>query len=257
MHVGHLSGSEPERCFLGKILESWHAMKSCRLFLLAAVLVLPACAQNLQNQIDEQGRAISLLQRKNLELDRSLRRLRDDYQSDIERLRYEIKSMRVTAEQKQPWPEADQGAPAAGEGPMVPAPQQPAAQPPAPSDRDMYNQAYGIYSSGDYGRARGSFADFIKAHPASSLVSNAQYWIASSYFKEAKFEEAISACDDVIKKYPQSSKTPDAYYLQALSFVEIKDPTTAQIILEDLIQKFPSSEAATAGRQKYEVLKGQ
>ncbi len=96
---------------------------------------------------------------------------------------------------------------------------------------------------------------FSKRIPAASLPSSAQYWIASSYFKEKQYEEAISACDDVIKKYPQGNKTPDAYYLQALAFCEIKDSTTAQIILEDLIQKYPDSEAANAGKQKYEELK--
>jgi len=234
------------------------------LLLLAALMVLPSCAQNLQNQVDEQGRAITILQRKNQELDRSMRRLRDDYENEVERIRFEIKSLRAAAEQKVQQPQADaagqQGetvetAPRGGDGAPAPFPQRPAPPPSAATDKDMYNQAYGVYSSRDYERARKAFGDFIKTHPGSQLVSSAQYWIASSYFKEKKYEEAISACDDVIKKYPQGSKTPDSYYLQALSFVEIKDPTTAQIILEDLIQKYPASEAATVGKQKYEELK--
>jgi len=241
-------------------------MKSYSLFLLAALLVLPSCAQNLQSQVDEQGKAITILQRKNMELDRSMRRLHDDYKDDIERIRFEIKSLRSAAEQKVQQPQADaagqqadtiESVPPAGEG--APAPQRPVRPAPpaaAATDKDMYNQAYGVYSSGDYERARKAFGDFTKTHPGSQLVSNAQFWIASSYYKEKKYEEAISACDDVIKKYPQGAKTPDAYYLQALSFVEIKDPTTAQIILEDLIQKYPASEAATVGKHKYEELKG-
>ena len=193
-----------------------------------------------------------------------MRRLRDDYESDIERIRFEIKNLRNATEQKVQQPQADatgqqgdtiESAPP-GENPQMPAQARFAPPPAVATDKDMYNQAYGVYSSGDYERARKAFGDFIKTHPGSQLVSSAQYWIASSYYKEKKYEEAISACDDVIKKYPQGAKTPDAYYLQALSFVEIKDPTTAQIILEDLIQKFPASEATTVGKQKYEELKG-
>ena len=235
-----------------------------RTLLLAALLVLPSCAQNLQSQVDEQGRAITILQRKNQELDRSLRRLRDDYENDLERIRFEIKSMR--SEQRTPPPadatgQADmEGAAPPADGSQPPFPQQPGRPTPPPAaatDKDLYNQAYGIYGSGDYDRARRAFSDFIKTHPGSQFVGSAQYWIASSYFKEKKFEEAISACDDVIKKYPQGAKTPDAYYLQALSFIEIKDPTTAQIILEDLLQKYPGTEAANVGKQKYEELKNQ
>ena len=246
------------------------AMNPYRFFILAALLLLPSCAQNLQNQIDDQGRAITILQRKNQELDRSLRRLRDDCENDMEKLRYDIKTMRSATEQKARQeaggmdaqgeaavqPDAAFESVPPGGGAPVPAPRQTRPAPPASlTDKDMYNQAYTVYSGGDYAKSRKMFNDFLKTHPASQLAGSAQFWIASTYFKEGQFEEAISACDDVIKKYPQGNKTPDAYYLQALAFCEIKDSTTAQIILEDLIQKYPNSEAGNAGKQKYEELK--
>ena len=244
-----------------------NAMKSYRFFILAALLVLPSCAQNLQSQVEDQGRAITILQRKNQELDRSMRRLRDDYENDMEKLRHDMKTMRSSTQHTAGGLDA-QGADAAGQqgetvesvpgGPDSASPgARPArlAAPAAVTDKDMYNQAYALFTGGEYEKARKMFNDFLKTHPGSQLVSSAQYWIASTYFKEKKNEEAISACDDVIKKYPQGNKTPDAYYLQALAFCEIKDATTAQIILEDLIQKYPDSEAATAGKQKYEELK--
>lgn len=233
-------------------------MKCYCLILLASLLILPSCAQNLQNQIDEQGRSIRLLQKKNMELDRSISRLRDDYQSDVERIRFEIKTMRNTGVQPvQPLQgETVESGASGGEYGQAPFPGQSQPAPPAAlTDRDMYNQAYAVYRAADFAKARSAFVDFVKTHPGSQLVSSAQYWIASSYFKEEKYEEAISACDDVIKKYPQAAKTPDAYYLQALSFIEIKDPTTAQIILEELIEKYPATEAASMGKQKYDALK--
>lgn len=245
------------------------AMKPYRFFILAILLLLPSCAQNLQNQIDDQGKAITILQRKNQELDRSLRRLRDDFENDMEKLRYDMKTMRSVPEQKVQQDAGGmevQGEAAAqpdaafesvpGGGAPVPVPRQ--MRPAAPAtltDKDMYNQSYAVYSGGDYAKSRKMFNDFLKTHPGSQLAASAQYWIASTHFKEGQYEEAISACDDVIKKYPQGTKTPDAYYLQALAFCEIKDSTTAQIILEDLIQKYPNSEAGNAGKQKYEELK--
>jgi tol-pal system protein YbgF len=236
-------------------------MKPHLFFILAALLLLPSCAQNLQNQVDDQGKSITILQRKNQELDRSMRKLRDDYENDMERLRHDIKAMRSTVDQKAQQANGGmdaQGSDAANEsvpgGAPVTRPARPGA-PVAATDKDMYNQAYALFTAGEYEKSRKMFNDFLKMHPGSQLVSSAQYWIASTHFKEKKYEEAISDCDDVIKKYPQGSKTPDAYYLQALAFCEIKDATTAQIILEDLIQKFPGSEAANAGKQKYEELK--
>jgi tol-pal system protein YbgF len=262
---GHLAG---EMLFYPEQSVRTTAMKPYYLFILAALLLLPSCAQNLQNQVDEQGKAITILQRKNQEIDRSLRRLRDDYENDMEKLRHDMKTMRSSSEQKpqqeaggmeaqgdaagQPG-EAVESVPAGGGAPvsrqMRPAP------PVSLTDKDMYNQALAVYNGGDYGKSRKMFNDFLKTHPGSQLAGGAQYWIASTHFKERQYEEAISACDDVIKKYPQGTKTPDAYYLHALAFCEIKDSTTAQIILEDLIQKYPNSEAANAGKQKYEELK--
>ena len=238
-------------------------MKPHRIFILAALLLLPSCAQNLQNQIDDQGKAITGLQRKTQELDRSMRRIRDDYENDMEKLRSDIKSMRSAVDQKAQ--QASGGTDAQGEtiesvpggsdsAVPVPRPAYP-AQPAAATDKEMYNQAYALFTGGEYEKSRKMFNDFLKTHPGSQLAGSAQYWIASTHFKEKQYEEAISSCDDVIKKYPQGNKTPDAYYLQALAFCEIKDSTTAQIILEDLIQKFPGSEAANAGKQKYEELK--
>ena len=250
--------------------ENKSPMKPYLFLVLAALFVLPSCAQNLQNQVDDQGKAITILQRKNQELDRSMRTLRNDYENDIEKLRHDIKSMRSAVEQKAqqanggmdaqapdaagqetiesvPGGKPDSSAP--GYRPVRPA------TPAVATDKEMYNQAYALYTAGEYEKSRKMFGDFLKTHPGSQLVSSAQFWIASAHFKEKKYEESISDCDDVIKKYPQGSKTPDAYFLQALAFCEIKDATTAQIILEDLIQKFPGSEAANAGKQKYEELK--
>ncbi len=190
-----------------------------------------------------------------------MRRLRDDYQNDIDRIRFEIRNTRTAGVQHmQPLTDetGNGGSPAGEYGqPPFPGQAQPEQPPAALTDRDRYNQAYAVYRSAQFAQARRAFADFIKTYPSSQLVSSAQYWIASSWFKEEKYEEAISACDDVIKKYPRGAKTPDSYYLQALSFIEIKDPTTAQIILEDLIEKYPASDAASAGKQKYEELRNQ
>ncbi len=97
----HLSGRVAgEMLFYPEPSVSATAMKPYRFFILAALLLLPSCAQNLQNQIDEQGKAITILQRKNQELDRSLRRLRDDCENDMEKLRYDMKTMRSATEQK-------------------------------------------------------------------------------------------------------------------------------------------------------------
>ncbi|MEI6126803.1 MAG: tetratricopeptide repeat protein [Pseudomonadota bacterium] len=259
-------------------------MKPYRIaILITAAIMFSSCAQELQREVDEQGKAITILQQKTQELDKSMRRLQADYHSELDRTSVELQSMKtridetshradktlsdlntrlnklpVSAGEGQQQTEGFAQEGAGGDMPIreVPA-SQPAPQVPKPSgEKEMYNQAYSFFSSGEFEKSRKMFLEFLKVHPGSGLTDNAMYWIANTYFKEKKFEEAISACDDVIKKFPQGNKISDAYYLQALAFCEIKDPLTAQILLETLIQNFPNTEAAAHGKKKYEELKG-
>ncbi len=252
-------------------------MKTYRCVILASIFITAcyACAPNLQREIDNQGKAITILQQKTQELDRSLRRLQADYHSEMDKMSIELQSIKSSMDENtrrneqmftevnarltrqsgpaRETPEQDQfeSQPAGGDA-FGTAPQP--VQAPL-TDKEVYNQAYNLYASGDYEKARKQFQELLKLHPGSGLIDNALYWIGSCYYKEKKFEEAISACDDAIKKFPKGNKTADAYYLQALSFCEIKDPLTAQILLETLIQNFPNTDAAKLGKKKYDELK--
>lgn len=256
-------------------------MNYIRFACIIALLILPSCAPNMERKVDEQGKAIMLLQQKTQELDRSLRRLQADYHSELDKISVELQAMKGTIEESshrtdkaladinsslgkmpgsvredQQQIESFTGEPSA---PLTSGTEKPPVRtaPAAPTgEKEMYNHAYSLFTNGEFEKARKAFQEMLKVHPGSGLTDSAMYWIANSYFKEKKFEEAISACDDVIKKFPQGNKTPDAYYLQALAFCEIKDPLTAQILLETLIQNFPNAEAASLGKKKYEELKG-
>jgi len=250
-------------------------------FSLSVLLLCSSCAQNMQRDLDQQGKAITILQQKTQELDRSLRRLQADYHSELDRMSVELQSMKAGIDESKSrtdkavaeldarlstLPGSGGGGEGQSAGPSAESMQGPGsgetgevAFPSAPKpldEREMYNQAYGLFSGGDYSSSLKLFQEFLKQYPGSSLTDNAMYWIANIYYKQKKFEETISACDDVIKKFPRGNKTPDAYYLQSLAFCEIKDPLTAQILLETLIQNFPGTDAASLGKKKYDELKG-
>ena len=229
----------------------------------------------LQRDVDEQGKAILVLQQKTQELERSLRRLQADYQNETDRLTIELEALktrieesnrrneRLFADLSSKSPKETSAGGTEQEQPQLTAAletdQQPSVAPQTTetvmSEKDLYNQAYAAYMSGEYAKARKQFQEFIRRYPSSNKIDSALYWIAQCYFKEKRFEDAIASCDDVIKKFPKGSKTADAYYLQALAFCEIQDPLTAQILLETLMQNFPDTEAAKLGKKKYDELK--
>ncbi|MCX8043085.1 MAG: tetratricopeptide repeat protein [Desulfobacterota bacterium] len=231
----------------------------------------------LQRDIDKQGDAIRLLQQKTQELERSLRRLQTEYHNDTDRLNIEIESLKARIEEstrrnekliaeitaaaaKEParLEQQEQLQKTEGQDVTVTPSDQISSTPastPVASEKELFDQAYALYTNREYVAARKKFQEFMQRYPSSNKTDSALYWIAQCYYKEKKFEDAIAACDDVIKKFPKGSKTADAYYLQALAFCEIQDPLTAQILLETLMQNFPNSEAAKLGKKKYDELK--
>ena len=108
-----------------------------------------------------------------------------------------------------------------------------------------------------YDQSAASFKQFLIAFPQSQLASNAQYWLAESYYASNQFEQALTDFAGVIENYPTSSKVPDAllkmgycnYSLErwndaraALSRVQSDYPTTTTARLADQYLKRMQSE---------------
>jgi tol-pal system protein YbgF len=119
---------------------------------------------------------------------------------------------------------------------------------PGGSDRDNYQVALELLREERYDQSAASFKEFLVAFPDSGLASNAQYWLAESYYASNEFEKALTEFARVIDAYPQSSKVPDAllkmgycnYSLQrwedartALTRVQAEYPTTTAARLAD------------------------
>jgi tol-pal system protein YbgF len=119
---------------------------------------------------------------------------------------------------------------------------------PGGSDRDNYQVALELLREERYDQSAASFKEFLVAFPDSELASNAQYWLAESYYAANEFEKALTDFARVIDEYPQSSKVPDAllkmgycnYSLQrwedartALTRVQAEYPTTTAARLAD------------------------
>jgi tol-pal system protein YbgF len=255
-----------------------HVFRYGRWIILVGILLLAACASNLQQQVDSQGHAISRLQQRIQEIDRMQRRYQADTHSELDQIRREIQLiqggieenshrtqkdisdlksridyMLASLREKQGQIEQMQKQVASSRA-RSQRTQTPSSAAPS-NEQVMYNQAYNHFNRSQFKKSRVLFEKFINTYPTSDLADNAMYWIGTSYYKEKKYEEAIAAFDDVIKSYPQGNKVPDSHYLQALSFLQLGDPLTAQILLETLIQNFPTAEAASLGKIKYKEIK--
>ena len=109
------------------------------------------------------------------------------------------------------------------------------------SPGQMYQDAYGFYSRGEYDLARGAFKDFLAKFPTSPDAPMAQFTIGMSFFNEAgtattptaktaKYNEAVAAFTEVVTKYKDCGceAEPDAYYQRGLSYHNLKQDPKAK-----------------------------
>ena len=120
---------------------------------------------------------------------------------------------------------------------------------PGGSDRDNYRVALELLREERYQQSAASFEQFLVAFPGSQLASNAQYWLAESFYASNKFEQALSGFAEVIEKYPSSSKVPDALLKMGYCNYSLKRWDAARAALTKVQAEYPTTTAARLADQ--------
>jgi len=111
----------------------------------------------------------------------------------------------------------------------------------ADSPGQMYQDAFGFFSRGEYQIARDQFADFIQKFPTSPDAPAAQYWIGVSLMNEAdksqdaaqktaKYTDAVSAFTDAVTKYKDCGceYEADSYFERGRAYRALHQETKAR-----------------------------
>ncbi|OYQ32630.1 tol-pal system protein YbgF [Niveispirillum lacus] len=130
-----------------------------------------------------------------------------------------------------------------------------AATPPAPTNlpsgtvQEQYDLAFNLLREAQYERAETAFSAFIQANAASSLASNAQYWLGETYYVRGKYKEAAVAFAEGYQKYPKSQKAPDALLKLSLSLSAMKSNEDACAALTELNRAYRATAPQTILRR--------
>lgn len=124
------------------------------------------------------------------------------------------------------------------------------------NEETVFNEGYKSLTEGRYKDARDNFKLVLSKYPGSAKASDAQYWLAESYYREGNFEEAILAFQKFIDIYPKDSRVPLSYLKQGLSLINIGRKEEARLFLQTLIDKFPKSQEARVAKEKLAGLGG-
>ncbi|MBI2903614.1 MAG: transglycosylase SLT domain-containing protein, partial [Candidatus Methylomirabilis oxyfera] len=153
------------------------------------------------------------------------------------------------------------------------------AMPEAPpfTPDEQFDRALALYNGGQYAQAAAAFSPFLDGSTprasrarllsgisrfhlrdyhlaisvlspmtkeASSLRSEALYWIGRSYGRLDERERAIATLTRLIDLYPRSAWADDSLYMVALNHSEDGKPKRAVEALSRLIRRYPSSDLA-------------
>lgn len=144
------------------------------------------------------------------------------------------------------------GSPPAPQLPAAPSPGQPAGQGPIPSPEKVYKDALTDYTKGNYDLAIKGFRSYLTYYPKTSLVPNAQYWLAESYYSQGKYPEAIREFDQLIKAHAGSTRVPSAMLKQGYAYLELGEKSLGQGVLRELVAKYPRSREARLAQDTLE-----
>lgn len=120
---------------------------------------------------------------------------------------------------------------------------------PGGSDRDNYKVALELLREERYDQSAASFTQFLVTFPSSKLASNAQYWLAESYYASNQFEKALADFAVVIENYPASSKVPDALLKMGYCNYSLGRWDDARSTLTRVQSEYPTTTAARLADQ--------
>ena len=120
-----------------------------------------------------------------------------------------------------------------------------------PAD-ELYESAFANIRDGNYQQARNGFQAFLDTYPDHKLTSNAQYWLAETYYVGGDYTESARLFAKGYQDYPDSSKTADNLLKLGLSLAKIGKMEDACLSFDQLESQFPNESGPVMRRARQE-----
>lgn len=119
----------------------------------------------------------------------------------------------------------------------------------------VYQEAYKNYLDQKYQEAIKQFLTITGRFKEDSLVDNALYWQAESYYKLNKPDQALVYYRLIYRYFPFSNKADYALYKMGLIYTEMKDYPRATLAFNRLISEYGSSDLYKTAKVKLKQIK--
>lgn len=119
---------------------------------------------------------------------------------------------------------------------------------PAGGAQGLYDQAFARLRQADYPQAEKGFRTFLTQYPDHSLASNAQYWLAETYYVRNEYEQAARLFAEGYQKYPKATKAPDNLLKLGLSLAALGKTEDACLTYQQFAKQFPNDTSPVGNR---------
>jgi len=214
--------------------------------IVALLVLLASCAP--PPSVPQQSGNLSLeMRRLQAALDRQEQTIRDLSEQVVTLREQQQEQARSLDQLRQGTQTARSGYPSAG----LPLPTDSGGSPMTGegSPTEVYLQAFGDYASGRYQAALLGFESFLQRFPNNSYASNAQFWLADSYFNQQQYPVAIQQFERVLNDYQNAPKAPDALYKIAVAQLQLGASGEARQAIDLLNQRYPKSTATQKAQE--------
>jgi tol-pal system protein YbgF len=123
-----------------------------------------------------------------------------------------------------------------------------------PDPDSLYNSGLSFYNGGQYDLAIQAFQDYLRSYGGTDRASNAQFYIADSYYIQKNYKNAIREYDKCIERYPQGNKAAAAQLKKGFALIELGEKSAGLRELRSLIEQYPNSREADLARQRIKKL---
>jgi tol-pal system protein YbgF len=143
--------------------------------------------------------------------------------------------------------EGRKGAPVAARERAVPPPSTPSSPKPAVSSAEAdkyYTEGMRLYQAKKYGEARNQMNQYLKNQPRGPRAPEARYYLADSFYRENKYQEAAVEFNKLRLQSPKSILAPPGLLRQALCYKNLQQMGTYRSTLQKLVKAYPNSPEA-------------
>lgn len=178
----------------------------------------------------------------------------------LEQLSYDIQQMKERLDRQQ---SDNYAAPPANHASNYPYPQQQTAAPDNGGEIDrnapphtlgqlaskgagsadaLYEDAFSDISGQKYDSAASKFQQFMTQYPTHPLASNAQYWLAETYFARGDYRQSAKLFAQGYQDYPQGTKAAASLLKLGMSLSRLGKKDDACLSFQQLKKEFPGGQ---------------